>query len=763
MSNKDYVAQPVHHDTFSPAGGFDRHCDDSSFTYFTGYAPDDHGLTCETKDLKSVECHWSRGETGRATKLTVQYTLNGRNCSFEKCVLDENVDKGVMNWTLVARNILGVKTISDVADPKHRVRLKAPGHARAALVHARNATLEWQWGGASKFSSFLMICQAEVNGHTVQETFGGTGLKSLILADLQPFTEYTARVRCGSHEHFYKWGDWSDSITFITREDIPEAVDVWMQGLDGHTYIVWKNLNSSQSHGIITGYELLSGSSTDVNKTHISKATNERCFQLSPRSADGDHVVSVSAKNSVGVSPPSSITIPNLWADGGIITGHIKGQNGSFSMSWDPSPVSSCGYVVDWVPTYNIEQCAVKWMKLPPGVSHATVNSDFENGVKYTLSVYACTSGAPQLLQRREGYVKELAPSGRVHNLKAEQHGVNVELSWEDMPEKEKKGFISGYIVSYKLSSGNHNEHGDENYNPDQKDAVIQGSGSRRHRLLNLHPGDYTFKVKAFTSAGAGPGSDITVLMDHQIYTLVISFLAALGTVACVITIIVLCCSKREWLKSKLYPETPKPVLSEQWHTQVSVHCCSSLHKANTLNHFIFFLNEQMCCVIDEILLAEREVLMVKNLEPCQEVVQQEQKAHEERDLKSKDSQWKRYCNDVCNQNMQTVSPIAVNISKPEVPQRSSGIPNPTYNVPLSLPDDANVVLGYMPQIQNVNSQLTCQVCDVRSVHSDSVGYQPQSPVPLQAPETLKETSLPLHSASLSSSQYLIYNAYRLS
>ncbi|KAI4879687.1 hypothetical protein NFI96_032027 [Prochilodus magdalenae] len=730
ISNRTYASQPVHHDTFSPAGGFDMHCDDSGSTYFTGYAPDDHSLTCETRDLESVECHWSRGEIGLAAVLQVQYTLNGRNCSFEKCVQDETVDKGVMNWTLVARNILGVKTISDVADPKHRVRLKAPGHARADPVHARNATLEWQWGGASKFSSFLMICQAEVNGHTVQETFEGTGLKSLILADLQPFTEYTARVRCGSHEHFYKWGDWSDSITFTTQEDknfyigpfvynnnnnnIPEAVDVWMQVLDGHTYIVWKNLSRSQSHGIITGYELLSGSSTDMNKMH------DCCFQLSPRSADGDHVVSVSAKNSVGVSPPSSITIPNLWADAGIIKGHIKGQNGSFSMSWDPSPVSSCGYVVDWFPTYSAEQCAVKWMKLPPGVSHATVNSDFENGVKYTLSVYACTSDAPQLLQRREGYVKELAPSGIVRNLKAEQHGVNVELTWNEVSEMEKKGFIVGYVVSQKLN---------DDTNSSFTEVSRMKASSRKCKLSHLHPGSYTFTVKALTSAGEGPEADFTFYVDEQSYTFIISIYVALGTVACVTTIIVLCFSKREWLKSKLYPDTPKPVLSGQWHTQ--------------------------CHVMDKLLLAESEVLMMKNPESCLLIVPQLQKAQEELDLKSKDPPWPRYCHNVCDQKTQTVSPLTVDFSYLEL--QSPGIDNLTYNIPLSLPNDANVVLGYIPQIQKVNNQL--QPYDVRPAHAGSVGYQAQSRVPLQTYEIPTDTSLPLHCTSVSSSEYLVYSA----
>uniref|UniRef100_A0A3B4CJG0 LIF receptor subunit alpha b n=1 Tax=Pygocentrus nattereri TaxID=42514 RepID=A0A3B4CJG0_PYGNA len=486
ISNRTYITEPVRRDDVSDTGGFDVLCNQTGATYFIGYAPDDQNLTCETRDLNSVECHWIPGKTGKSRMFNVQYKVNGRYTElFDQCVLDDSVDKGVMNWTLIAKNRLGEKMISDVADPKHRVRLKAPTITSAVLVHARNATLEWQWDEKSKLNSFPMICQVEVNGHTVQETFNGSGLKSLVLTDLQPFTGYSARVRCGSYEHFYKWGDWSTLNTFSTKEDIPEAVDMWMQILNGHTYVVWKSLTANQSHGIITGYELLLGSTTDEPKEHISKATNEHCHKVSAKRAEGDYFMFISAKNSAGISPPSKITIPNLqsgtnsdlyilhtcidcmesdghkhfiyyliyFADGGIIPDHISGLNDSFSISWDPSPNSSCGYVVDWFPTYSTEQCAVKWMKISSGVSNATIYSDFENGVKYTLSVYACTSGAPQLLQRREGYVKELAPVGKVQNLTAEQHGKDIKLSWKDMHEEEKKGFILGYNVYYKHSS----------------------------------------------------------------------------------------------------------------------------------------------------------------------------------------------------------------------------------------------------------------------------------------------------------------------
>uniref|UniRef100_A0AAR2JB59 LIF receptor subunit alpha b n=1 Tax=Pygocentrus nattereri TaxID=42514 RepID=A0AAR2JB59_PYGNA len=721
ISNRTYITEPVRHDDVSSVSGFDILCDYTGATYFIGYAPDDQNLTCETRDLNSVECHWIPGKTGKSRMFNVQYKVNGRNCSVDRCVLDDSVDKGVMNWTLIAKNSLGEKMISDVADPKHRVRLKAPTITSAVLVHARNATLEWQWDEKSKLNSFPMICQVEVNGHTVQETFNGSGLKSLVLTDLQPFTGYSARVRCGSYEHFYKWGDWSTLNTFSTKEDIPEAVDMWMQILNGHTYVVWKSLTANQSHGIITGYELLLGSTTDEPKEHISKATNEHCHKVSAKRAEGDYFMFISAKNSAGISPPSKITIPNLQSDGGIIPDHISGLNDSFSISWDPSPNSSCGYVVDWFPTYSTEQCAVKWMKISSGVSNATIYSDFENGVKYTLSVYACTSGAPQLLQRREGYVKELAPVGKVQNLTAEQHGKDIKLSWKDMHEEEKKGFILGYNVYYKHSSE------DQKY--DILMASIRDPSVRTHTLSILRSGNYIFKVKAFTSAGEGPESDVYRYVDQQVYTMVSSILIVLGTLACIIAIIVLFCIKREWLQSKLYSDTPKPVFSGEWLTQDFHHCY----------------------VMDKILLSESEVLMVENPEPCLQVVPQVQKAQQEVDLKSKDPPWTRYYNDVCDP--QTVSPLTIDLSYTEV--SSPGIQNPTYNIPLSLPDDANLVLGYMPQIQNGDNQL--QPCDVKFVQMDSAGYQPQSQGSSQTTEIPNETSLPLSTASVSSSEYLLH------
>ncbi len=40
-------------------------------------------------------------------------------------------------------------------------------------------------------------------------------------------------------------------------------------------------------------------------------------------------------------------------------------------MSWEEYPNSTCGYVVEWFPTYKKTQCAVEWEKLPESDSGA--------------------------------------------------------------------------------------------------------------------------------------------------------------------------------------------------------------------------------------------------------------------------------------------------------------------------------------------------------------------------------------------------------
>lgn len=183
-------------------------------------------------------------------------------------------------------------------------------------------------------------------------------------------------------------------------------------------------------------------------------------------------------------------------------TSWIIGSNSTFSLSWSASPTAGCGYVVDWCPTSG--HCKVEWLKVPPNQTNAIISSSkslptkqlhlcnitfpdaaihlfcyfsttesFIEGVRYSLSVYACTQGAPVLLERREGYVSEkskiesfdcsvahfvqqcftrvmLLPGiedGLFKSLKWKQQDSDVEVFWDPINPREQSAFIQGYVL----------------------------------------------------------------------------------------------------------------------------------------------------------------------------------------------------------------------------------------------------------------------------------------------------------------------------
>ncbi|XP_055036716.2 LIF receptor subunit alpha b [Misgurnus anguillicaudatus] len=553
ISNRTYISEP--YQLQSRTGQQNLKCGYYGATVFVGYPPDDQDLRCVTRDLISVECNWTFGRDTLVTEKTTltKYTLNGRKCEVNKveefghCAVNE---ANVTNWTLIAINPLGVKILNYTADPLHRVFLKAPTNVHTRAVYERNATINWDWN-VKAYDSFLMICQVELNGHLYNKNFSGSRLTSIVLVDLQPFTNYTAKVSCGSSENFYMWGDWSDITRFRTKEDIPEALDVWIQYLEQNAYVLSKPLTKEQSHGVLTGYEL----TTIDPKNEISIQSETLCYPVSFGNKMSDRKISVSAKNSAGLSPPANITITSYP---GVNVSQIRGINGGFNISWEERSSSSCGYVVDWFQTYSKKKCDLKWIKIPPGHLSTRIQSEsLHSGVRYTVSVYSCTAGAPQLLQKSEGYAIEQRPSEKVQDLTGSVNGRNLLLSWKEVPLDEQKGFIQGYRVT-TIPSG-------------ADKAYISTITNETSVQLTLDPGTYDITVAAFTSAGEGVNATFPTTMNksHMYDEMIVAMVLGSSVAALVFIIIAfLCYRKKKWIKKMLYPDIPKPKLLGQWATK---------------------------------------------------------------------------------------------------------------------------------------------------------------------------------------------------
>ncbi|KAL2100033.1 hypothetical protein ACEWY4_004427 [Coilia grayii] len=521
---------------------------------FVGYSPEVHNFTCETRNLTLLECSWTQGDDKNLRKGGTNYTLNGRSCKnsvrdqiHHQCSVKLSANQEEVVLILTAENKINKTTLNCTINPRHRVYLENPHSLQISRnVTSRNAHLHWSWPVVN-LETLLMRCQVHYCGERAceetEET--GDGLHSVMLCDLHPYTKYSVKVRCASAKHFWKWGDWSEEVSFVTREDRPQAVDVWMTvDRNKRSFVLWKELSAEQSHGKITKYEL----SWDGRAEVLQPA--QHCVNVS---TDGvGRRVTITAWNSAGSSPTSTITIPTPPAD--VKKSPVKGSNGSLELSWDPEPGASCGYVVDWLAVGSQDKCGIEWIKIPAGHNSARINSGFKDGVRYTLSLYACSPGAPKLLQRWEGYGREQAPN-KAPGVHAVQDGHDVLLSWDEIPLEDQRGFIQGYVINYSLSS--HENMGQH------KTKNIRGSKRRmQEKITGLVADEYVFWISAYTSGGEGPANRTSITLPSQTHQIIVNSIISLGfAILLAVMLAIVWYRKRTWLKETLYPPIPAPWL----------------------------------------------------------------------------------------------------------------------------------------------------------------------------------------------------------
>uniref|UniRef100_A0A8C5H797 Leukemia inhibitory factor receptor-like n=1 Tax=Gouania willdenowi TaxID=441366 RepID=A0A8C5H797_GOUWI len=212
---------------------------------FVGYPPLPTNLVCETNDLTSAVCMWNKGrDTHLGGRRETRYSLNKRDCgrsSSKQTQKECRAPQWEGNWTLVAVNPLGQHILTDSAELSHRVRPVAP-YKLSAAVQAWNATVQWEWK-YDGYSSLALACQVEVTteGSKTKRVFSGVGLRSVLLTGLYPDEDYSVQVRCGAQQNFWKWGNWSEPISFRSNMDVPDVLDVWMWiNKDNTAKVFWK-------------------------------------------------------------------------------------------------------------------------------------------------------------------------------------------------------------------------------------------------------------------------------------------------------------------------------------------------------------------------------------------------------------------------------------------------------------------------------------------------------------------------------------------
>ncbi|XP_023692483.2 LIF receptor subunit alpha a [Paramormyrops kingsleyae] len=720
---------------------------------FVGNPPDPRNLVCDTRDLQSVECGWSLGKsTYLYGSRRTFYSLNERECESantvsateHKCRFNITLAPGEQNWTLTARNLLGKVELMDTVDLSHRVRPRAP-EVVVELLGAWNASLRWHWG-VPWYGKLPLVCQVWIfsdgNPKPTPHIYVGLGLTQALLRDLRPDSKYAAQVRCATQQNFWKWGDWSSEIRFRTKEDRPDPVDFWVQmrsELD--RCIVWKPLSKSQRHGQLKGYEVSWSTPGNGVQRNSVPSTGPYHVPIRLEGLSSDYVVTVMAWNNAGDSPAISMTVPNSPEDGDSALSEMVGRDGMFHLSWPPSPNSTCGYVVTWYHMSWEQNCSLDWEKLLGDNSSTRIQSEsFIAGERYTFSVYACTPGAPLLLEKRLGYVEEQAPTGTVTRLMADQEDSSVRLSWDPVPLEGQRGFIRGYLIYL--------------YNVTHLQLLenITDPSTMSYTATQLSYATYKFTVKAYTSAGAGKEATVSIKLDPFTDLLIMEILIAAGSMAVLLVLVTaLCYSKREWMKKTFYPEIPEPRVPEWKPTQAfGTQTLDMTPCAHSSVHIVE--NRRR--------MSGKEELKVVLEDPEEE----EQWGNEPPDMDSDEQSFLRYYNQVVGEDpglaptgtgSSGLSSRSTGSARTEVTytgiQMSSTSACSSACVPATM--EAPLSGGYRPQMASVPNQ--AEVSDDPQLDADT-GYQPQCSWKLDSPEETSLDSSLGSPTSVNSSQFLL-------
>ncbi|KAM8793532.1 oncostatin-M-specific receptor subunit beta-like [Eudromia elegans] len=449
--------------------------------------------------------------SGFAQKLIPCTVHCTEECS---CSWDINHQR-VYNIMLTVENPLGKKTATDAFDVTHRIQPSAPSKL---FGHCSDTEIMLSWKQQNK--GIKLICETEVlhpDGKAEWHNSSSTYLQhaSITLGGLQPYTQYTCRVRCGAAQHFWRWSEWSNAQTFRTKEASPSGkLDIWRQitpVLGGRNVtLFWKPTPSFRANGRSISYEVTWGKVEGNSKPeHISISSVYNSTRIFID--NNPYKISVVAKNNVNYSRPSVMVIPGATGNSNLKEDQVIGADDGIFLSWEPSNKYD-GYVVDWCNFPELQPCDLQWQRFGPHNSSALISSAlFVPGVRYNFHIYGSAANTVSLLEKKTGYLKELPPTldPPVKKIHLTFHAVT--LSWDSYPTTASQpGFVRGYHVYVSpMQEDCSLKESKKHVLPDGSvlcKYTIENPEEKRYTVKHLMPNTkYKVVVKAYTGGGESP------------------------------------------------------------------------------------------------------------------------------------------------------------------------------------------------------------------------------------------------------------------
>ncbi|NXY54001.1 OSMR protein, partial [Callaeas wilsoni] len=402
--------------------------------------------------------------------------------------------------------------------------------------------------------------------------------KHITVRGLQPYTEYTARVRCGAAKHFWRWSDWSQPLTVRTKEGTPSGkLDIWREitpVLGGRSVtLFWKQTPSFQANGRIILYEVTWEKIEDGSKPEsisFSSVYNSTRIFIENHS----YRISIMAKNSVNFSLPSVLIISRATDNSKKILfrsflgtkelkeGQVNGTDDGIFISWEPRSMCE-SYIIDWCNFPRLQPCDLQWKRFGPNTSSAVISSaDFIPGVRYKFHIYGSVANRAFLLEKKIGYLRELPPRLDPIVRKVDLTYNSVTLSWDYyLTNESEPGFVRGYHIYVSPIQGNCNLKGSiKHVLSDDSELckyTIENPEETRYTVKYLVPNTkYKIVVKAFTGGGESPIVDFRYI-DTPSNSNMLYFVFLLVIVPTLVAAV--CHWKMEWVKECCCPVIPSP------------------------------------------------------------------------------------------------------------------------------------------------------------------------------------------------------------
>lgn len=556
---------------------------------FVGYPPvEPQNLSCEAPDLTIINCTWKTGRpTGlygeRGTKYSLYERFSGINLTCSgytgdqedyNCSMDVKKGQDIYEFLLLGTNPLGAANTSVGFNVRERI---CPFPAETVVVQDRSPTdVSLSWFLPGTYTSINLLCETEIrktHGQVERRNITLKGADRIFytfpLNNLHPFTNYYFRIRCSSYDHFWKWSNWTKEKNHKTLAAAPSRkLDIWAERThtleNGSIAVYWKHLRPYEANGEVTSYNIECKplhSNEIFQHVRLSGESNRTQINL-PAGDNGDYEITVTALNSAGSSPPSSMTTVQLPSDAEVE--RVVGDGNGINITWSLDSNFSCGYIVTWVPSFHLQRADLQWKRLSLHATNAFIHTQqMQAGVQHNVSLYGCRENRVQLLRSLIGFTEELSPKAAPNFTVQSTTSKSILVKWDPMPEDDLCGFLQGYLI-YVVKNQS------DSYFAKFKDLVrhsetkiknITDPAVRRLEIQDLQSGtNYQLGLQAYTRGGQGPIRSFSVITNDNAVGLILAILIPI-VVAVVLGIVTMaiCYHKREWIKETFYPDIPNP------------------------------------------------------------------------------------------------------------------------------------------------------------------------------------------------------------